>query len=199
MKIPPALKVKMAGLPRWAWLALLAGGVGVGLYLHAANTAETEGEGEEESEELPAGSPQSLEGYEGTETGGGLQALGVAGPTPQATVPVESPVVPEGVTQTVEGQQDTIQSLANGVIESNLASSELARSLAERPAPEAPEAPEGSKEIIREKMVGHAPKRKVHHKPPRTKPKPKKPAKKVHHAVKQAKHKAKPKHKNKRR
>jgi hypothetical protein len=168
----PWLNTKMAGLPRWAWLALLAGGVGVGLYLRSLNQ-ETEGEGDEETEELPSSgsNPQSMESMEG-ETGGGLQALGVAGPTPQATVPVETPYLPEGIDNVLAGQQDTTQSLANGVLESNIAAQELAGILAER-GPQ--------KEIIREKMVGHPPKRKPHHKPPRSKPKNKKKHKKKTH------------------
>jgi len=157
------LTVKTAGLPRWAWLALLAGGVGVGLYLHSRN-AESEGEGEEETEELPGAVPQSLDSYEGAESGGGLQALGVAGPVPQATVPVEAPYLPEGITDVLGGQNDTAQSLANGVLESNIATNELAAVLATRE-------PAERQEIIREQMTGHAPTRKPHHKPPRAKPK----------------------------
>lgn len=159
----------MAGLPRWAWIALLAGGVGVGLYLHSLNQ-ESEGEGDEETEELPSASPQSLESYEGGDTGGGLQALGVAGPTPQATVPVEAPYLPEGITDVLSGQNDTTQALANGVLESNLASSELAGILATRE-------PSERTEIIREQMAGHAPTRKPHHKAPAKKPKTKPKAK----------------------
>jgi hypothetical protein len=177
----PWLNTKTAGLPRWAWAALLAGGLAIGLYIHAANSVETEGE--EETEELPSGRPQSLESYEGTETGGGLQALGVAGPTPQATVPVESPFIPEGFPETLGGQGDVIQGLANGVLEQGLASTELASALAERPQAE--------REVIREKMVGHAPERKPHHqvhKKKHAKPKKKEPTqhkkKKKHHKKK---------------
>lgn len=174
--MPPSLRVKTAGLPRWAWLGLLAGGIGVGLYLHSRNQSEGE---EEETEELPNAAPQTLSSYEGGEQGGGLQALGVAGPTPQATVPVESPYVPEAFPETLGGQGDVIQSLSNGIIESNLASQELAGILAER---------EPNKEIIREQMVGHAPVRKVHHMPPPRHPK-KKAIKKPH--GKKKKHKKK--------
>jgi len=151
----------MAGLPRWAWIALLTGGVGVGLYLHSRSSAEEESEGDEETEGFPQASPQSMESYEGTDTGGGLQALGVAGPTPQATVPVEAPYVPEGLTDVVAGQGDTIQTLSNGVLEGAISANELAGILAER---------EPNREVIREQMVGHPPQRKPHHKPPRKKP-----------------------------
>jgi hypothetical protein len=38
--VPPVLKAKMFGLPRWAWLAILAGGITVGLILrHKAQAA----------------------------------------------------------------------------------------------------------------------------------------------------------------
>lgn len=152
----PWLTAKTAGLPRWAWVALLTGGVGVGLYIHSRKKSEEETEATGESEELPTAQPQSLAAYEGTETGGGLQALGVAGPTPQATVPVESPFVPEAFPETLGGQGDVIQGLANGVIEQGAASTELAAALAER---------EPEREIIREKMVGSPPTRRIHHKP----------------------------------
>lgn len=168
----PFLNAKLAGLPRWAWAGLLIGGVGVGLYLHHRSSAETEETGE--SEELPGPQPQSLESYEGTEAGGGLQGLGVAGPVPQATVPVEAPRIPEGFTEALGGQGETIQSLANGVLEGQQATNDLAQSVIEAP----------TREIIREQMAGHAPKRKPSHKPPRKQPKQKakpKPKKKKKH------------------
>jgi len=168
----PWMNTKMAGLPRWAWIGLLAGGLGVGLYLHHRSSAETEETGE--SEELPGPQPQTMEGYEGTEAGGGLQALGVAGPVPQATLPIEAPRIPEGFTDTLGGQGETIQSLSNGVLEGQQATDDLARSVIEAP----------TREIIREKMVGHSPSRKPSHKPPRKqpkqKPKPKAKKKKKH-------------------
>src|ERR1700744_2484132 len=126
------MSVKMAGLPRGGWIALLTGGVGVGLYVHSRNSEAAEVEEGEGVEELPS-AQDSLQSYEGTEAPGSLQGLGLAGPQAASTVPVESPIVPEGFTGTIEGQTgtieaqgDTIQSLANGVLESNVASAELA-------------------------------------------------------------------------
>jgi hypothetical protein len=155
----PFLNAKMAGLPRWAWGGLLIGGIAVGLYLKHSAAQKEENEGEEESEQLPNAAPQTLSSYEGAEQGGSLQGLGVAGPTPQATVPVEAPFLPEGITDALTGQGDTIQSLSNGVLESNIAANELAGILAQRE-------PTERKEIIRER-IGSAPKRKTHHKPPK--------------------------------
>jgi hypothetical protein len=141
----------------------------VGLYLHSRKSGEEENEATEETESLPEASPQSLASFEGTESGGGLQALGVAGPTPQATVPVEAPFVPEGLTDVVSGQGDTIQTLSNGVLESAVSSNELASILAQR---------EPNREVIREKMVGHPAKRKPHHTAPRKTPQQKRKVKK---------------------
>lgn len=149
----------MAGLPRWAWIGMIAGGVGVGLYLRTRHKEESSATSEE-TEELPA-TPQTAASYEGTEAGGGLQALGVAGPVPQATVPVETPRIPEGFPETLGGQGDVISGLAGGIIESQQANDDLVAAMLEHP----------NKEIIRERMTGHPPKRKPHHKPPRKHPK----------------------------
>jgi len=53
--MPEALTKKMFGLPRWAWLIILAAAIGVGLYLrhkHAQEEAEQEAQ---PSEEAPVG------------------------------------------------------------------------------------------------------------------------------------------------
>jgi uncharacterized membrane protein len=158
------MKSKVAGLPKWAWIAIIGGGVGVGLYLHSRRKKAEETEETSESESLPGAQPQTLESYEGTNAGGSLQGLGVAGPVPQATVPVESPVVPQGFVDTLGGQQETTQSLANGILESQQATDSLAQALAESP----------SREIIREQLTGGSHRRKPTHKPPAKHPKKKK-------------------------
>ena len=38
--MPPALQAKFAGLPRWAWLAIIAGGLTIGLILRARDDGE---------------------------------------------------------------------------------------------------------------------------------------------------------------
>jgi hypothetical protein len=188
------MTIKTAGLPRWAWMALIAGGLGVGLYMHSRNSeaeAVEEGEGYEEE---PSAPQNSLQSYEGTEAAGSLQGLGLAGPAATSTIPVENPTVPEGVTGTIEGQTDTIsaqgetiQGLANGVLEENVATTQLASALAERPA---------NTEIIREQLAGHAPKRATNHKPPNKLPaKPRRvPAHKAPKKAKAKKHKGIKKH-----
>lgn len=159
---------KTAGLPHWAWIALLTGAIGVGIYIHSRNSEAEEVEEGEGYEEEPSAPQDSLQSYEGTEAAGSLQGLGLAGPAAASTIPVENPTVPEGVTGTIEGQTDTIsaqgetiQGLANGVLEENVATTQLASALAERPA---------NTEIIREQLSGHAPKRAVSHKPPKKLP-----------------------------
>lgn len=59
MQIPAELKVKTLGLPRWAWIALLAGGVGVGLYLRHKDQS-TGSETEPETEPGQPSTPSSL-------------------------------------------------------------------------------------------------------------------------------------------
>lgn len=173
---------KTAGLPHWAWIALLTGAIGVGIYIHSRNSEAEEVEEGEGYEEEPSAPQDSLQSYEGTEAAGSLQGLGLAGPAAASTIPVENPTVPEGVTGTIEGQTatiatqgETIQGLANGVLEQNEATTSLAATLAERPA---------NTEIIREQLTGHAPKRSPSHKPPKRLPQ--KPRRNVHKAPKKA-------------
>lgn len=159
------LKGKVGGLPKWAWLTLLAGGLGIGIYLRMRSTGEEENPEPEEGFEVPP--PDTLAAYEETPAGGGLQALGVAGPAATRSYPVEAPYVPEGFTSTIENQGDTVQSLSNGILElSGIQAEQISSLLSERP-----------KEVIRERIAG-PPKRPTTHKPPK-KPKQKKPAKKA--------------------
>lgn len=89
------LKVKTAGLPRWAWVALLSGGVVLGLYLRS-RSASNEAEGE--SEEYPA-EGELVEGGLGGYGEGGLAGAGLIGPAGGSTsVPVQTPYIPEGFT-----------------------------------------------------------------------------------------------------
>ena len=160
------LKIKNAGLPRWAWISLLSGGVILGLYLRNRNATETEPEEEEEK------TPEGLEEqYEGTETAGSLGSIGIAGPAGQQIVPVEAPFLPEGFTDllaqqgmaNVEAQQSIAQ----------LASDALAREPSERVETIVEREPSTSDQGV---TGGGAPKRKPHHKPPKkAKPKPHKP------------------------
>jgi len=76
--MPPSLSAKFAGLPRWAWLAILAGGLTVGLIIRSQRS-EDEGEEEtleEDIEEIPEGGylgdPQYDAGYEFEDTADGV-------------------------------------------------------------------------------------------------------------------------------
>lgn len=105
------MKAKTAGLPRWAWVALLSGGVVVGLYLRSRNT-ETEPE-----EEEPAAEEGSLESYDGTESAGGLAAAGLVGPAQGQITPVEAPYIPEGFVDMFQTQGETTQALIGALAE----------------------------------------------------------------------------------
>lgn len=161
------LKIKTAGLPRWAWVSLLSGGVILGLYLRSRNASETEPEEEEEE------TPEGLESYDGTETAGSLGSVGLAGPAAGQVVPVEAPFLPEGFTDLL-AQQGAANVEAQQAI-AQLASDALNREPNERIETIVEREPYESKAGV---TGGGAPKRKPHHKPPKKHKKPK--AKKPH-------------------
>lgn len=80
--MPPILTKKVAGLPTWAWLLLISGGVGVGLYLRSKSNPEESGTEEagspveENAENLPERSPAAITQEEGF----GYAEPGVGGP-----------------------------------------------------------------------------------------------------------------------
>lgn len=158
------LKIKTAGLPRWAWVSLLSGGVILGLYLRSRNASETEPEEEEEINPEETG----LESYDGTETAGSLGSVGLAGPAAGQVVPVEAPFLPEGFTDLL-AQQGAANVEAQQAI-AQLASDALNREPNERIETVVEREPYESKQGM---TGGGAPKRKPHHKPPK-KPKQKK-------------------------
>ena len=84
------LKVKTAGLPRWAWIGIGGSAIIIALYLRSQSGG---GEEEEEEEGLNEG---ELGYYDGTETAGGLASAGLLGPAGGSVLPVESPYLPEG-------------------------------------------------------------------------------------------------------
>jgi hypothetical protein len=103
------MKIKSAGLPRWAWVSLFSGAVLVGLYLrHRSQETEEPEEGEEE----PSYSEDSLASYEGTDAAGGLAAAGLIGPAQGQVLPVEAPYIPQGFVDIFESQGETIGALA---------------------------------------------------------------------------------------
>lgn len=171
------MKIKSAGLPRWAWVSLFSGAVLVGLYLrHRSQEMEEPEEGEEE----PEYGEDSLASYDGTESAGGLAGAGLIGPAQGQVLPVEAPYIPQGFVDIFESQGETIQSLAEK---------------------EPGERVESTTEVIHERdpsessqglTGGGAPKTKPHHKttrkkkpkkqrkPPRQKQGKKRPPKKKH-------------------
>ena len=108
--MPPFLKAKTAGLPRWAWLGIGVGAIGIGLYLRSRSTEE---------EETPVSEPEGgLAGeYGETDTAGGLAAAGLIGPAQGAVVPVQTPFLPEGLTDIFSTLDDIITN-QGAVIES---------------------------------------------------------------------------------
>lgn len=159
------LKAKTAGLPRWAWLAIIGGALALGLYLRSQDTGEVEEEGEIEPDE------SELAYYEGLEPAGGLAAAGLVGPPAGQLVPVETPMLPEGITDIIGTQGQSLDTLIGA--------------LAEREPPERVES-ETTVEVIHERdptesaqgvTGGGPPKRKPHHKALPKKPRGKKPHK----------------------
>lgn len=89
--MPEALTKKMFGLPRWAWLIILAAAIGIGLYLRFKKNAEAEVEFE--GEEAPVGVVGSeavpVEGYNGEGEGGGYYYGEGRGSSVNEGVPIE--------------------------------------------------------------------------------------------------------------
>lgn len=83
------LRGKMFGMPRWAFLGLLAGGLVLGLYLRMRSAGE---------EEVPPEDEEYVEPYADDpivdpDAGAGY---GILGPSQGQVVPVETPLIPEG-------------------------------------------------------------------------------------------------------
>lgn len=84
------LKAKTFGMPRWAFLSLLVGGVAVGLYIRARrNAANQPADTTLQGTDTLAGSSDA-----------GLAGVGVTSP-PGGVYPVTTPVIPEGLTQVI--------------------------------------------------------------------------------------------------
>lgn len=102
------MKATQLGLPRYVWAILLAGGLGVGLYIRARS----------------GGEPDPDEGYDPGYTDtmaysgqmeGGLVGAGVIGPAPGALTPVQTPFLPEGVTDVISDLSLVTSNLADTV------------------------------------------------------------------------------------
>lgn len=151
------LKVKTAGLPRWAWVSLLSGAVVLGLYLRSQQEPESEPEEEEEVDPEETG----LSMYDGTETAGSLGSVGLAGPPAGQLVPVEAPFVPEGLVDLLTNQNTNNVEAQQAIV--GLAQDALAREPSERVEIITEREPRTSNAGV---TGGGAPKRKPHHKPP---------------------------------
>lgn len=117
------LKTKTAGLPRWAWVSLFSGAIILGLYLRSRSATEGEEEPEEET-------PQGLEQYAGTDSAGGLASAGLLGPAPGGLTPVQTPYLPEGLTDIFAQQSGTLATQQEQL--TNLAEAALNREPSER-------------------------------------------------------------------
>lgn len=128
------LQARTFGMPRWVFLALLAGGVGVGLYLRSRATDEEE---LTEEETDVTGDVSSLE--EAALYDAGLAGTGFVGPVAGSVLPVQQPTIPEGI-------PDLFSSLT-GLLESWGAPPSAAQPAA--PAPSSPAPPTGGGAPIR--------------------------------------------------
>ena len=93
--MPAALTAKTFGMPRWAWLILLAGGIGFGIALRRNREEQIEADemlDDEAEVMLETGDPLDAGIYEDP----GLAGVGVYGQSPASVVPVQAPVIPEG-------------------------------------------------------------------------------------------------------
>lgn len=160
------MKIKTAGLPRWAWVSLFSSAVLLGLYLRSQNQPENESEEEEEIEPEETG----LGMYDGTETAGGLGSVGLAGPAGAQMVPVEAPFVPQGLVDLLTEQNANNVGAQQAIID--LARDAISREPSERVEVINERIPSESNQGI---TGGGAPKRKPHHKAPKKEPKQKQP------------------------
>lgn len=90
------MRARTFGMPRWAFIGLLMGGVALGLYLRRRRAeAAQEETGMDEDSAFYSSSDETLDAY--YEEDAGLAGSGVvAGPAAGSVVPVTAPVIPEG-------------------------------------------------------------------------------------------------------
>lgn len=107
------LRGKMFGMPRWAWFALLAGGVAFGLYLRSQRQAE-EAMMDDGSDELALPVDDTLDSWM-AEDPGGLAGYGIAGPAGGSVVPVTTPILPEGLGEVIDSLALSNEALTDAV------------------------------------------------------------------------------------
>lgn len=107
------LQGKMFGMPRWAWIGLMVGGIGVGLYLRSRSAAEdtlATDELEPEQYDLP------LDTMAGNLDDPGLAgSLETVGPAAGSVVPYASPTIPEGYPETFGVLGDVVNVLGEAI------------------------------------------------------------------------------------
>lgn len=115
--LPPILRGKVFGMPRWLFATILVGGIVGGLYLRSRQAAAAAGEDTSESTITgDLGSPYadpSMAGYDALAGSGVLP-----GPANGAVLPVNAPTIPEGFPEVFAGLGDVIGALAGGIADS---------------------------------------------------------------------------------
>jgi hypothetical protein len=97
-------------------LGIGVGAIGIGLYLRSRSSSSEE----EEEEPTSEATQQGLAGeYGETLTAGGLAGAGLIGPAAATQVPVQTPFLPEGLTDAIAGMEELINN--QGVVIAELA------------------------------------------------------------------------------
>lgn len=106
-------KGSIFGMPRWAWIGLLVGGVGVGLYLRSRSAAEdTLATDELEPEQIDVPQDTMLGSLDDPGLAGSLETVG---PAAGSVVPYASPTIPEGYPETFGILGDVVNVLGEAI------------------------------------------------------------------------------------
>ena len=106
-------KGSIFGMPRWAWIGLLVGGVGVGLYLRSRSAAEdTLATDELEPDQIDVPQDTMLGSLDDPGLAGSLETVG---PAAGSVVPYASPTIPEGYPETFGILGDVVNVLGEAI------------------------------------------------------------------------------------
>lgn len=104
---------RMFGMPRWVWLSLLLAAIALGLYLRSRDTGEIP---EDDSLDIePEDTLDSAAQYDG-----GLAGVGLLGPPAGSVIPVNAPVLPEGLTDLYGSLGDVIGALGGAIVDRDI-------------------------------------------------------------------------------
>jgi hypothetical protein len=106
--MPPSLSQKMAGLPRWAWLLILASGLIIGLFLRQRNLNDAAGNTDQQ--DVTTGDTTGDTGTPLQYADPSLNATAVPAGGAGAAIPVETPMLPEGYA-------DSFTALTTGIVD----------------------------------------------------------------------------------